>query len=347
MHPGPIKIQYLTCHYSFSLFVCADETECSLTKELRTRAKSLVQSGIKASTARTYGASQLRYVRFCELVNIKPLPCTEDNILMYIAYLDKSGLKASSVKVYIAALRSYSIDNGFGNPFEMFYRVNKAIRAMEIKSTGPRQKLPITFEIMSKMHQFFHQEYNDFVIWAAMCVGFFGCLRAAEYTVVEHQSYDPTVNVAMNDFTLQNGQYISIKIKRSKTDHLNQGFSVYIAATTKPVCGMSAVLNMLTHRRALGLPCLPESPLFLLSNGQALSRTMLIYHTKVTLARLGYDSSMYSGHSFRAGSATTAAINGLPEWQIKLLGRWKSNCYQMYIRTPVTTVLEFSSKLAL
>lgn len=38
--------------------------------------------------------------------------------------------------------------------------------------------------------------------------------------------------------------------------------------------------------------------------------------------------------SFRIGVATVAARNGVPDILIQALGRWSSNAYQWYFRTP-------------
>ena len=51
------------------------------------------------------------------------------------------------------------------------------------------------------------------------------------------------------------------------------------------------------------------------------------------LSAAGLDTSGYSGHSFRIGSATSAARVGLEDSLIKSLGRWESSAYQRYIRT--------------
>ena len=47
-----------------------------------------------------------------------------------------------------------------------------------------------------------------------------------------------------------------------------------------------------------------------------------------TLCRLlnqaGYDSQLYSSHSFRIGATTSSAAAGLPPWLIKTLCRWNT-----------------------
>ena len=48
---------------------------------------------------------------------------------------------------------------------------------------------------------------------------------------------------------------------------------------------------------------------------------------------MGLPFESLKGHSFRIGAASAAAAAGLPDWLIKVLGRWSSNCYQLYIRT--------------
>lgn len=55
---------------------------------------------------------------------------------------------------------------------------------------------------------------------------------------------------------------------------------------------------------------------------------------------------MYAGHSFRMEAATTAAECGLEGSLIKVLGRWKSEAYHLYIKTSRDKLAQVAKILA-
>jgi hypothetical protein len=81
------------------------------------------------------------------------------------------------------------------------------------------------------------------------------------------------------------------------------------------------------------------------SGGAALKKGYLVSTTRLYLAMLGHDPALFSGHSYRAGSATTGANIGMSAWEIKMVGRWSSECYNVYLRNP-DIVTTFAEKLA-
>ena len=77
-----------------------------------------------------------------------------------------------------------------------------------------------------------------------------------------------------------------------------------------------------------------------------ISRTVFLTWLEHVLLRVGLDPTVYSGHSFRIGAATSAAHAKVPDHMIKTLGRWSSDCYTRYIRTPEADVRQALSSLA-
>ena len=61
------------------------------------------------------------------------------------------------------------------------------------------------------------------------------------------------------------------------------------------------------------------------------------------LQLIGVDPTAYSRHSFRIGGATSAS---LAEYEIQMLGRWKSNCYKTYDRSPLKVLIQFPQWIA-
>ena len=55
------------------------------------------------------------------------------------------------------------------------------------------------------------------------------------------------------------------------------------------------------------------------------------------LQKTGIDQRQYCGHSFRTGTATTAAKKGSI---IKMLGRWESVAYLQYVKIPRKLVMQ-------
>jgi len=54
----------------------------------------------------------------------------------------------------------------------------------------------------------------------------------------------------------------------------------------------------------------------------------------------------YNTHSFRIGAATSASLANISDIHIQMLGHWKSNAFQRYIRPPPTEIAKLSKWLA-
>ena len=120
---------------------------------------------------------------------------------------------------------------------------------------------------------------------------------------------------------------MEIRLKASKTDPFRKGISIFVGRTNNDLCPIA----MLAYTARRGGD---QGPLFRWSDGQPLTRSHFVTALREALAMCGFDQSKYCGHSFRIGAATTAALQGISDSTIKVLGRWESSAYQLYVRTP-------------
>ncbi len=172
-------------------------------------------------------------------------------------------------------------------------------------------------------------QYDDLAVWAACLLGFFGFLRAGEFTAPPKGRFDPTVHLTPADIAVDSHTEptkVCVTIKRSKTDQFRDGASIYLSKTGARLCPIVAILNYLVRRGA------EPGPLFRLQDGAWLTRERLVCRMREALSRVGIEARHYAGHSFRIGAATTAAANGIQDAVIKSLGRWKSSAYQGYVQ---------------
>jgi integrase len=89
----------------------------------------------------------------------------------------------------------------------------------------------------------------------------------------------------------------------------------------------------------------PESPLFIRKPGTPISYSSFSNFLKQRAYMVGLDPKVISSHSLRRGGATFAAKCGVSDSSIKLLGDWKSDCYQVYLANPFEQRLAAALKI--
>ena len=256
---------------------------------------------------------------------------------MRFATVLADNLNHSSIKVYLSAVRSLYIDHGFPDPLVRCLRLQRLLRGIK-RVQGPvsPRRLPITIDHLRVIQRSLDLSTADHVmLWAACCLGFFGFLRAGEFTV--NSAFHPSTHMTVSDLqadSLVSPTCFKVRIKCSKTDPFRAGCDIYLGRGVDSVCPIVALGNYLSRRGST------PGPLFLFSNGHPLTQQQLSSSVQAILHAAGY-----SGHSFRIGAATTAAARGVPDHLIKTLGRWSSDAYQVYIRTPVSSIIHVSSQL--
>ena len=67
---------------------------------------------------------------------------------------------------------------------------------------------------------------------------------------------------------------------------------------------------------------------------------------KAVMQAAGRDPALFGGHSLRIGGATAALAAGVHPNLIRLMGRWKSDVYELYCRMSIEAALGVGEAIA-
>ena len=207
------------------------------------------------------------------------------------------------------------------------------------------RRIPITFPILRAMKAEWQKSSaprDAMMLWAALCLCFFGFLRSGEIVCLTEFSFDPQAHLAFSDVAVDDRttpSALRVQIKESKTDPFRQGVSVHIGSTGEALCPVTALLRYMAARGG------DSEPLFTWADGHFLTRKTFVARVRAALTGAGYPAADYAGHSFRIGAATTAAQHGVQDCLIQTLGRWQSSAYTRYSRTAPKTLREVARTL--
>ena len=254
-------------------------------------------------------------------------------------------LSFATIRTYLSAVRFLHISNGQGDPLSGKLQLDLLLRGVRRSKPGSKDtRLPVTPLVLDKMYAILNKNpsrYENKLLWAACCLGFFGFLRSGEFTS-QSSEYDPSWHLSIQDLSVDsttNPTLLQVAIKGSKTDQLRQGVNIIVGRTKSHICPVKSVLAYVACRGfKLG-------PLFCHRDGSPLTRQQLVNKLRETLSAAGVDYHKFSGHSFRIGTATTAAAKGVADSTIQTLGRWKSESFKRYIRMPKSELASISDRL--
>ena len=144
-------------------------------------------------------------------------------------------------------------------------------------------------------------------------------------------AFNPRLHLAWGDMAIDNPHapnMIKFRLKQSKTDQFGRGLDVILGRTGLDLCPVAAVLAFVAGRGDR------QGPFFLTAAKAPLTKPVFVAEIRKLLVSMGLPDDRYAGHSFRIGAATSAALAGISDSTIQLLGRWQSAAFLRYIRTP-------------
>ena len=295
-----------------------------------------------------------RFNNFCASYGVHtPFPVTENLLTYFAAFLAEQGLKAQSIRTYLAAIRHLQLTLGLPDPRDSsslprLRLVLMGIRRLQAESGNARtrRRLPMTPSILRRIRRMWNERptRGDYVLpWAAMTLCFHGFFRAGELTVPSGKSFDANVHLSWGDVAIddtRDPQAVRVRLRRSKTDQFGNGVEVVVGRTGDDLCPVAAVAAFIVKRGKT------PGAFFLFPDGTPLTKAKFIEIMRNAVGELGLPKEHFAGHSFRIGAATAAARAGMEDSLIMTLGRWSSAAFLRYIRTPTAALAAATARLS-
>jgi hypothetical protein len=316
----------------------------------------LWQGAISERTRQCYDTGYQTYTRFLALNNVlwtSMPPVSEAILIMFVAHcFSVLKLQHSTIKSYLCGIRFAYLSTSTPSPFtdsdgKQLCGLQTILKSVKKHCHSPaKPRYPITSTVLKQLCTTLQlglfSPYTDFMLQAVCNVAFFGFLRCGEFTCTS--VFKPTVNLCFGDVSFTE-DHVLLTLKASKTDPFRKGVVITLFDTQQSIINPYTILRRYCHMRELA-GAAPTDPLFITQTGLPLDRATFLSLLKTVLQHIGLDSAYYSGHSFRVGAASTCALVRIEDHLIKTLGRWSSDCYYRYIRTPLSAIRDAQRTLA-
>ena len=280
-------------------------------------------------TAQNIVSGVRTWFTFCVYYDLHCMPATSATV---IPFLELMALTVSygHLKHLLSSLKFYHQSKGLMYP-EHDFEINNTLHGLKRKlARTPNQALPLTPAIMRNMFTKLDMDImKDRALWCSYLVTFYCLFRKSNSvpksgTKIDLKRTLLRQNIKVDEET--NSVYVYVSF--SKTIHFGNRYLVI------PIPGNSdEAMDPVRHLKALfsAVDCSPESPAFSFSPGKFITYSTFTTRLKRLLDQSGYDSSLYSGHSFRRGGATLLYRLGASVLQIQISGDWSSQCFARYL----------------
>jgi len=285
-------------------------------------ANSLVQNGLATTTNEVYRTSQGYFVRYVLLTAARhgwpeqwalyDPTVARWMVVVFAAFMARSN-KASSIKIHLQAVRAFYMRRGLPNPCEHNYNLRQEIKGIARRGVGEPEcrKLPITPDILrgfaAKVNV---ADSKQVAFMTAGVIAFCTFARKANVSVEHGDVVEQEKILRRCDITVNLVSWsLLVRFRHTKTIQFGERVLEIPVQGVKgspidPVAWWLLHLSMnpshdnechaMAYRRTVRSPNLTN-----------LTHTVLVKATKDWLAALGLNPSLYAGHSYRRGGAST------------------------------------------
>ena len=275
------------------------------------------------NTKRAYRGDLDRFVRWCEENNASSLPAQPEVIAAYVRHLVEDGKKIATIERALAAISVAHRLKGHEPSPTSSKAVRKVVSAQKrLLGTLQRQVNPVSVEHLQRLVRELPGNVAGARDRAVLLMGFAGAFRRSELVSLDVEDIEDV------------SEGIRFLLRGSKTDQEHRGVWVAIPFGENPeTCPVRALRAWLDASGIHSGPVFRRVDRHGHVGKKRLSPKSVALIVKRATKLAGYDSSNFSGHSLRAGLATSAAAAGKSERVIMKQTRHRSvSQLRKYIR---------------
>ena len=319
--------------------------------------------GLAASSWKTYSVAE-RHLQSCiqDVGRNMAFPFSVGDTLTFIGWLvEKRGVKAKTVQIYLSGLRMAHFKRGLFNVnlyADIVRHVLTGLKQEDLikeKKGVSIERLPVTMEVMEQIKlRLLRSNWNlekKRLVWAVVTMAFNGSFRVHELLSRDPHKFDPSSTLLAKDVSsevVKDGskweKVIKVYLKSPKERRLKMGVAVDVFPTASYLCPVAAYGKyLLSLDRSLP----QDGPAFLTSRRTGYTGTSFNHDLRELLRdHIDYSKSKITSHSFRAGLATEMGRLGYKDEEIKAVGRWSSEAYLHYVKCARLKRMKVARELA-
>ena len=309
---------------------------------------NLANHSISKSTWSSYRTAANMLQSCClETATVLTYPVGQNVILLFIGWLHKRNLSATTINSYLSGLRQLHLSLGLQIPVIRTDLVKQVLAGKKVSDEiSPKLKstrIPVTPTVLRILKLKLSLDYELSVIdmrlyWFLCTLAFHGSFRMGELLVKSPVTFDPRFSLMGSDLQSKETSidgypitFLEVTLRSSKTSPTSATV-IDVFPTNTDICPIrafkkwSAMSQTLTHL-----------PVFRLQSGKLLTPSTFNKKLRVWLKdSLDFSKTTISGHSFRAGLVSVLGTLGFDDKDLKSVGRWSSRAFQIYTKLPRT-----------
>ena len=330
----------------------------NLPPSVREAASKMASAGLASSTKKQYRSAFNVIKEVEEATGMSmTMPWSTEMVINYVVHLretHKPKLKASTLKQYLSGIRMYHLMEGHLNVNLKPDIVNLMITgaqnldAVTARMANKKPRQPVTWPILMRLRQRLAAVKGSrnwkTAVWLVCSLAFSGSFRIHELLARDQLKFSSHSDLLADDVKENTmrikgeaKRFLSVHLKHPKEERLSEGVTVEvfeIGGEHSWACPIKAYRDyMKAGHNATGKLPLIRSADGSNYTGRNFNRDLRILLTGI----VDYSAGPLTSHSFRAGLATWMAKAGCTDEEIQLTGRWRSNAFLRYIKTPRIT----------